>query len=130
MNSLALKVNPFLHEANLQQTTLKILVKNMRNLYKWRYNYWNKLKTLWQKVNLLVLSNNSICHNVFKSPLLQMCQNVSIMWERVKGPTKIIQYLIKRIVWHLFCKPHWKHCNKKKKLLNEQFILFAHFFLL
>ena len=35
-------------------------------------------KTLWQKEKLLVLSNFSFCHNVFKSLLLRMCQNASI----------------------------------------------------
>ena len=40
----------------LQQTNLKHLCKNMENLYlyKWRNNYWKKLKIFWQKVKLLV----------------------------------------------------------------------------
>ena len=38
----------------------------------------NKLITLWQKEKLLVLSNFSLCHDVFKCRLLQMRQNASI----------------------------------------------------
>ena len=33
------------------------------------------MKTLWKKDKLLVLSNFSFCHNVFKSRLLQTNQN-------------------------------------------------------
>ena len=47
------------------------LLKNMENFYNCRCNYWKKLKTLCQKEKLLVLSNFSYCHNVFKSRLLQ-----------------------------------------------------------
>ena len=48
------------------------LGKNVENPHKRRYNYWKKLKTLWQKEKLLVLSNFFFCHNVFKSCLLQV----------------------------------------------------------
>ena len=34
--------------------------------------------TVGQKEKLVVLSNFSFCHGVFKSCLLQMCQNASI----------------------------------------------------
>ena len=37
-----------------------------------------KLKTLWQKEKLFVLSNFLHCQNVFKSRLLQRLQNASI----------------------------------------------------
>ena len=37
-----------------------------------------KVKNLWQKEKLLVLSNLYFCHNSFKSHLLQRPQNVSL----------------------------------------------------
>ena len=49
----------------------------MVNLYNCRFNYWKKLKTLWQKEILLVFINFSFCHDVFKSHLQQRCRNVS-----------------------------------------------------
>ena len=42
---------------------------------KWVYNYLIELKTLWEKEKLLVTSNFSFTHNVFKSCLLSMRQN-------------------------------------------------------
>ena len=57
----------------------KCLLKSMKSLYNCRYNYWKKLKTLLQKEKLLVLSNLTFCHDVFKSRLLQKCQNASIL---------------------------------------------------
>ena len=38
-------------------------------------SYLIELKTLWEKEKLLVTSNFSFSHNVFKSCLLLMCQN-------------------------------------------------------
>ena len=86
----------FPHTANLQQTTLKMSTKHIVNLYNCRYNYWKKVETLWQKVKLLVLSNFSSCHDVFKSRPLQMCQK---RWERVNvssvhGSTVIVVVII------------------------------------
>ena len=45
------------------------LGKNMENLYKWKLcsRYGIESKTLWQKENLLIMSNNSFCYNVFKT---------------------------------------------------------------
>ena len=65
------------HTTNLQQTTLKTSRQNHGNPHKWKYNYW-KLKTMWQKEKLLVLSNFSFCHIVFNWCLLQTCQKASI----------------------------------------------------
>ena len=42
---------------------------------KWLNNYLIELKTLWEKEKLLVTSNFSFFHNVFKSCLLLMRQN-------------------------------------------------------
>ena len=41
----------------------------------------NKLKTLKQKDKLLMMSNLSFCHNVFKSFLLRRRQKVSLWWK-------------------------------------------------
>ena len=48
-------VNHFPHTSNMQMTTLK---------------------TLWQMKKLLIISNFSFCHIIFKTILLQMRQNV------------------------------------------------------
>ena len=40
--------------------------KVMKNPNKWKFNYWKELKTLWQKEKLLIISNISFFHNVFK----------------------------------------------------------------
>ena len=58
--------------------------KNTENLSKWNYNDWKKLKTKWQKEKLLVLSNFSFCHNVFKSCRLQRRQKRSICGNELK----------------------------------------------
>ena len=39
------------------------------------YSYLIQLKTLWEKEKLLIVSNFSFSHNVFKSCLLLMHQN-------------------------------------------------------
>ena len=43
----------------------KHLDKTMEILWKWKYNYWKELKTLWQKNKILVLINFSFCHTIF-----------------------------------------------------------------
>ena len=48
---------------------------------KWEYSYLTELKTLWEKEKLLVTSNFSFSHNVFKSCLLLMCQN-EYLWSK------------------------------------------------
>ena len=45
--------------------TLKTLTQ--KYLYKWKFNYWIKLQILLQKKKLLIMSNFTFCHNVFKS---------------------------------------------------------------
>ena len=56
----------------------KHICKNTEKVFKYKYNYWKELKTLWKKKNLLVLNNFYFCHNVFKSRLLQRLQKASI----------------------------------------------------
>ena len=53
---------------------------------KWGYNHLIELKTLWEKEKLLVTSNFSFSHNVFKSCLLLMRQN-EYLW--IKGLKKL-----------------------------------------
>ena len=48
---------------------------------KWVYNFLIELKTLWEKEKLLVTSNFSFSHNVFKSCQLLMCQN-EYLWSK------------------------------------------------
>ena len=58
-----------------------------KNMDKWGYSYLIELKTLWEMEKLLVMSNFSFSHNVFKSCLLLMCQN-EYLWS--KGLNAII----------------------------------------
>ena len=48
---------------------------------KWGYNYLIQKKALWEKEKLLVTSNFSFSHNVFKSCLLLMHQN-EYLWSK------------------------------------------------
>ena len=48
---------------------------------KWEYSYLIELKTLLEKEKLLVTSNFSFSHNVFKSCLLLMRQN-GYLWSK------------------------------------------------
>ena len=48
---------------------------DVENMDKWGYNRLIKKKTVWEKEKLLVTSNFSFSHNVFKSWLLLMRQN-------------------------------------------------------
>ena len=66
-------LNPFPHTSKLQQTTFEnIYSRSGKSVEMKVYLLKKKLKTLWQKKKLLVLSNFSFCHDVFKSWLLQM----------------------------------------------------------
>ena len=51
------------------------------------YSYLIKLKTLWEKKKLLVTSNFSFSHKVFKSCLLLMRQNEYIWSEGLTPPS-------------------------------------------
>ena len=46
-----------------------------KNMDKWGYSYLIEFKTLWEKEKLLITSNFSFSHNVFKSSLVLMRQN-------------------------------------------------------
>ena len=47
----------------------------------------NKKKTLWEKEKLLVTSNFSFSHNVFKRLALLTCKNQGLFGKRLKKPT-------------------------------------------
>ena len=64
----SLPFNPFPHTTILQQTTLNTFCQKIENLYNWMDDLWLKVETLCQKEKLLVLSNFSFCHYVFKKP--------------------------------------------------------------
>ena len=65
---------------------------------KWGYSYLIDLKTLWEKEKLLVKSNFSFSHNVFKSCLLLMRHN-EYLWS--KGLTLIARELLKFLTCNL-----------------------------
>ena len=75
-------INPFLHAVNLQQTALKHIDKNMKNLHKWALYRLIELKTLLVKEKLLIISNFFIWHNVFKKLSAEALERV-YMWERL-----------------------------------------------
>ena len=77
------RLNPFTHTTNLQQTLYHFffILDSVENLNKWKNNYLLNLRMLWQKVKLLIMSNVSIFHNVFKSCMLKMCQSTSVCRE-------------------------------------------------
>ena len=52
------------------------------------YNYLIEWNTLWEKEKLLVTSNFSVFHNVFKSCLLLMCQNEYLWSKELRFPYK------------------------------------------
>ena len=68
---------PFPHTTNLQKTTMRTSRQHYGMFHNGKCNYWIELKTLWQKEKLLVLSNFSFTHNVFKSRKLKLRQNAS-----------------------------------------------------
>ena len=43
---------------------------------KWVYNYLTELQTLWKKEKLLVTSNFTFSHNVFRRCLLLMSEHI------------------------------------------------------
>ena len=60
-----------------------IKTKIWKNHYKWSFNSWLKLKTLWQQEKLLVLSNFSFPHNVFNKASVAEASERVCMWKRV-----------------------------------------------
>ena len=59
------------------------------NLMKMAESMPNGLKTLWEKDKLLVMSNLSFSHHVFKRLVLQTCKKKGLVWERVKTTSSL-----------------------------------------
>ena len=60
---------------------------------KWEYSYLIELKTLWEKEKLIVMSNLSFSHNVFKSCLLLKRQNEYLWSKKLSGQNKTFRVL-------------------------------------
>ena len=71
-NALPLRhlINPFPHTTTLQQTSLKTSdsAKKYENLFKWEFNYWKELETLWKNKKFY------FPHNVFS---VCICERVN-----------------------------------------------------
>ena len=76
----------------------------------WTLYYWKKLKTLWQKEKLLILSNFFFCQNVFKSRLLQIRQKASTSG---KGLTLFSKYRV-TLSDASAADDFRKHCGKSR----------------
>ena len=63
---------------------------------RWGYNYLIEKKTLWEKDKLLVTSNFSFSHNVFKSCLLFMHQN-EYLWSKGLKMAEMAEYVLDRV---------------------------------
>ena len=70
------------------------------------------MKTLWQKENLLVLSNFFFCHNVFKSRLLQRRQEASVL-----GKGLILLTFYTEEIWRRFSRRLSKTVREKEEIL-------------
>ena len=86
-------------------------------------SYINRQKTLWEKEKLVVTSNCSFSHGVFKRLELQTCKNQGFLGKRLT---------------HYHTRQHFdavkiyscgKHCEKRRNSCNKQFLLFSHCFL-
>ena len=64
---------------------------------KWGYSYLMELKTLLEKEKLLVTSNFSFSHNVFKSSLLLMRQN-EYLWSKELIDTRNLIFQRRRLL--------------------------------
>ena len=96
-------------------------------LFKERIIAKKELETWQQKEKLLMMSNFSICYHVFKSRLLQICQNVSACGKELKMRT--IHILFKPDILKLCFNGRENHVDGKFyeiyvcKLLWEQNVL-------
>ena len=75
--------------SHIQQICSRLLWKhthkNMETFFKWKYNYKIVLKKLWQMEKLFMMSNFSICQDVFRSRLLQRWQKASVCLKGFKN---------------------------------------------
>ena len=83
-------------------------------------------KTRWKKEKLLVLSNFSFSHSVFKRLELQ---NSRVVWERVKDPMeKFLQNFGNACVHHFIFSEKRFSAFQIETSPSEQFLLFRQFF--
>ena len=78
----------------------KTLQMTISNLMKMEESSSNRYKTLWEKEKLLVTSNFSFSHNVFKRLILQACKNQGLFGQGLSillpehGPNGCLCFLI------------------------------------
>ena len=84
------------------------------NIVEKSLNWW---KTLWEKKQLLVMSNLSFSHSIFKN---LYCRHVKtkLVWER------IIPFPNKHVFYWCEVQIIWKFCGKRRIARNKQSILF------
>ena len=75
----------------------------------------NELKTQWKKEKLLVTSNFSFPHSVFKRLVLQTRKNQGLFWERVKRVGNIVVKGKYEGYLHLYFSPQ---CFRKRSCLG------------
>ena len=86
----------FGRELTLSQTTnfrffqTERLQKTISNLMKKAESCPKGLKTLWEKENLLVMSNFSFSHSVFKRLVLQTCKNQGLFGKGLTSTTSAL----------------------------------------
>ena len=101
--------------------------KKCKNLIKWKYHYWIELKTLWQRKELLIMSNFSFCHNVFNNCLLQKHPKVSerglslltSIWYIVLPSMAGLRHIGIRSLWHISVLIHQPVCLPLMLSLND-----------
>ena len=83
---------------------------------KWEYSYLIELKTLWKLEKLLITSNFSFFHNVFKSCLLLMHQNEYLWSKGLRSPLVAMLFQCLKFFVH-YCNrsESTERFDKKKK---------------
>ena len=77
------RVDPTPQTTHLPQTTLKTLTETFRNSLKMKEHLLNKVVNIVKKEKLIIMSNFSYCHNVFKS-LLKRRKNAPVSGKELK----------------------------------------------
>ena len=103
----------------LTQTT-KFRLFQTQGVCIWKYWIWWKWQKVletcrkqWEKERLLVTSNFSFYHQVFKRLVMQTCKKRGLVWEWVKNPLK---------------EACWKHSSKMRKCSQPAFSPFPTMF--
>ena len=82
----------------------------MENLNKFKSNYWIQLKTLWQKVKLLMMSNFCFGQNIFNSCLPQRRLKTIVCGEGLKA-SDILRSMAGFLI---ICLPYTKHTDRSR----------------